>query len=151
MEECELCGRKADQTYVVEVEGVELRVCSKCAKGKKATRNASVQNTGTRAPSPQRHTSRQEMQVVDNYGERIRDARVAMKIPLKVLAEMLNEKETFLSRVESEKTSLPEPLARKLEKALSIKLLEEAALEPEEHRRGAKDRATLGDFVERDN
>ncbi len=142
-----MCGRRTDQIYVVGVEGVELRVCPKCAKGKKVMRDTSVQAPGRRAGAVPRPRARSELQAVDGYGERIRDARLAMKIPLKVLAEMINEKETFLTRVESERTSLPAPLARKLEKALSIKLLEEAALEPEEHRHGAKDRATLGDFV----
>ncbi len=148
MEECELCGRRAEQVYVVDVEGVELRVCPKCAKGKRVIRAAASEQKKPQVRSMQAPKRHAELQVVDNYGERIKAARTAMKIPLKVLAEMINEKETFLARVETEKTSLPEPLARKLEKALSIKLLEEASLEPEEHSRSSKDRATLGDFVE---
>jgi len=33
-------------------------------------------------------------ELIDNYGKVIREAREKMQLPLKVLAEMLNEKET---------------------------------------------------------
>lgn len=146
MEDCELCGRPTEHVYVVDVEGVELRVCPKCAKGKKVVRDESVP---AKAPKPGRvqHAQHAELQLVDDYGARIRAGRESMKIPMRVLAEMLNEKETFLSRVEEQKTAPPEALVKKLEKALGIKLLEEPAAEASESARRGKENATLGDFV----
>ena len=146
MEDCELCGRPTERVYVVDVEGVELRVCPKCAKGKKVIRDASVPIKTSKLRSAPR-AQHGELQLVDDYGARIRSGREAMKIPLKVLAEMLNEKETFLSRVEEQKTAPPEALVKKLEKALGIRLLEEPPAEAQESARRGKENATLGDFV----
>ena len=59
----------------------------------------------------------------------MRIAREHMKIPVKVLAEMISEKEGVISRVEQQKMVPPEPLRKKLEQALRIKLAEAAPSE----------------------
>ena len=33
MQECDICGRKTDKEYVVEIEGAQMHVCERCAKG----------------------------------------------------------------------------------------------------------------------
>jgi putative transcription factor len=74
-----------------------------------------------------------------------------MKLPLSVLAERLAEKESFLERIEAEKTRPSIELAKKLEKELNVKLLEPAEpssmpaiFEPSRKSSGR----TLGDVVE---
>lgn len=152
MHECELCGRKTDTAYVVEIDNVELGVCARCAKGrhiiseisdpKRRTVNRSA---NAQAPVPQRDEDRQ---VVENYGQLIRAARERMKLPLRVLAEMLNEKEGLLSRVEEQKTLPPEGLRKKLERALRISLLEPETSEKASYQNtGRKEAATLGEFM----
>ena len=143
MEECELCGAKAGDIYVINVEDVELRVCTKCAKGKKIVAKAVQKN----APKGfAKENKNEEPQLVENYGSVIHDARESMKLPLKVLAEMINEKETLLLRIEQQRTLPSVALTKKLEKALSIRLAE-----PEQQNKNvvisAKKEATLGDFV----
>ena len=87
-------------------------------------------------------------QVREGFGTAIRSRREQMKLPLKVLAEMLNEKEGMLSRVEQQKTLPPEDLIKKLEKTLNIKLEESGPQEPSAQRVQAKaGAATLGEFV----
>jgi putative transcription factor len=145
MEECEICGAKVNDIYVVDVEDVELRVCTKCAKGKKIVSKV-VKNRGT--PNL-RERKIEDPQLVENYGAAIHNAREAMKIPLKVLAEMLNEKDTLLLRIEQEKTLPSLELTKKIEKALGIKLTE-----PEKQGENVvlnrnRDGATLGDFAEK--
>ncbi len=145
MEECEICGKKANDIYVVNVEDVELRVCTKCAKGKKIVSKA-VDNR--KVQSFPKNSKSEEPQLVENYGALIHNARESMRIPLKVLAEMLNEKETLLLRIEQEQTLPSLQLAKKIEKALMIKLAE-----PEKQNENLvlsrnKERITLGDFVE---
>ncbi|MEM3876096.1 MAG: helix-turn-helix domain-containing protein, partial [Candidatus Micrarchaeaceae archaeon] len=63
-------------------------------------------------------------QIIDDYGETIRRARESMGLSLKVLAELLNEKESFLARIEKQKTTPNSKLIEKLEKTLNIKLIE---------------------------
>ncbi|MEM0154945.1 MAG: multiprotein-bridging factor 1 family protein [Methanothrix sp.] len=151
MEECELCGRQTSVVYVVSIEGVEFRVCASCAKGKKI-----ISEPNERKPNSNgSYTKREKVEtdengpaLIDGYGAAIRNARERLKIPIKVLAEMINEKETFLARVEEEKTEPPMPLVKKLEKTLGISLIS-AADKPETktHSIGQHGNVTLGDYT----
>lgn len=147
MEDCELCGRQTAIVYVAQVEDVELRVCPKCAKGKKII-SSEGHNIARRGARAGKNEKSEEPALIEDYGYTIKEARERLKIPLKVLAEMINEKETFLNRVEAQRTTPPEALVRKLEKALSIKLIEQE--KPGESKRpSAKgEKATLGDFID---
>jgi putative transcription factor len=125
--ECELCGRQTEERYIANIENVELRICARCAKGHHVTeevipRRQSVQSNQARAVPA-------EDELAEDYGSRIRRAREQMKIPVKVLAEMISEKEGVITRVEQQKMTPPEPLRKKLEKALQIKLSTAAATE----------------------
>lgn len=148
MEECELCGAPTKSVYVVNVEDVELRVCTKCAQGKKVVKTQNYTPDAARKPSRPRRE--EDQQLVENYGKVIREARDRMKLPLKVLAEMLNEKETLLSRVEQQSTLPTIELTKKLEKALSIRLTDsdsgtDTGISPSTKKSGA----TLGEFVDK--
>jgi putative transcription factor len=134
MEECEICGKKSSDIYIVNVEEVELRVCTKCAKEARRMVGA----------TPKKNDFDQ---LIDNYGEVIRNARESMKMPIKVLAELISEKESHLLHIEQQKTRPSEELRKKLEKELGIRLVEPAAGQDEKGGRGGGDGATLGDFV----
>ncbi|MFA6908155.1 MAG: helix-turn-helix domain-containing protein, partial [Candidatus Micrarchaeia archaeon] len=75
--------------------------------------------------------------------------RKKMGRPLEVLAERINEKHSFLERVEHEKTLPDVKLAHKLERELGIKLLQEVSSGTAAD---VKDRQgkgmTLGDILE---
>ncbi len=146
MEECEICGKRSKDIYIVNVEEAELRVCTGCAKGKKIVskvveRKVAPKGFGTvKKPDIE--------QLVDNYGEIIHEARERMKIPVKVLAEMISEKETHLLHVEQQRTRPSEELRKKLERALGVRLVEVAPAGDESmHGRGGGDSVTLGDFI----
>ncbi|MDE1871318.1 MAG: TIGR00270 family protein [Candidatus Micrarchaeota archaeon] len=146
MEECEICGIKAGDIYIVDVEDVELRVCTKCARGKKVVSQV-IERPGF-GRKRVAEGNEDEPQLIENYGSAIHSAREAMKIPLKVLAEMLNEKETLLLRIEQQRTLPSVELTKKLEKALAIRLMEKGQQgENPGASRGSRDRATLGDFI----
>lgn len=73
-----------------------------------------------------------------------------MRLPLKVLAEMLNEKETLLLRVEQQRTMPSMELAKALEKALGIKLTESGQPQADGSGYGGKgEKVTLGDYIKR--
>ena len=147
MEECEICGAKAKDIYIVNVEDVELRVCTKCAKGKKIV-SKPVDRAAVRKKTASERKE-EELQLVENYGNVIHNAREAMKLPLKVLAEMLNEKETLLLRIERQRTLPSLELTKKIEKALGIRLAEQEKNNENVDLGGGGDRVTLGDFVKR--
>jgi uncharacterized protein (TIGR00270 family) len=68
-----------------------------------------------------------QSELVENYGEEIRKAREALSLPLKVLAERINEKESTLTRIEKQEMLPSEKTRQKLEKELGIKLLSKAS------------------------
>ncbi len=147
MEDCEMCGKQMTDVFIIAVDPAQLRVCKKCAKGAKVIGRDSTMPISSRpAPQQSRGNAEEDMELIENYGAAIRNAREAMKLPLKVLAEMLNEKETLLLRVEEEKTKPPIQLTKKLERALNIRLA--APSKPEDSYHGKRgDKATLGDFI----
>ncbi|MEM3227477.1 MAG: multiprotein bridging factor aMBF1 [Candidatus Micrarchaeaceae archaeon] len=148
MEECELCGKKTDSIYVIEIDGVELGVCAACAKGKKVLRNP--QRPSRDVPGPgYAKPSLKEPEIAENYGEKIKAAREKLGISLPVLAEMLNEKESHMLRIEQQKTLPPQELVRKLEKFLNIKLTVQEVEERLSQPKGKSEKASIGDFVKK--
>ncbi|MGC8647620.1 MAG: multiprotein bridging factor aMBF1, partial [Candidatus Micrarchaeia archaeon] len=146
MEECELCGKKIEQAYVIEVEGVELRVCADCAVGKHIIQEPKLKKS-KKAEKVAKKDNGSNDQIVENYGSIIREARERMKIPLKVLAEMINEKETLLLRIEEQKTLPSIELTKKLEKALNIKLSAKSQEDEQAHSSRRSEEASLGEFL----
>jgi putative transcription factor len=129
--ECEICGRSTDDLYEIKVEGAMMLVCRRCSAGKevlhkfgKETKQTIRQSVGTRA-APSRgsgNAGEGEEEIVDNYGEVIRSAREALGLPLRVLAEKINETESSLARIERQRAPPSEKVLGKLEKELGIKL-----------------------------
>jgi putative transcription factor len=125
MYSCDICGRQVGKLYVIQIEGAEMAVCGECSEGKNV-----IDTVGDEPKSRKNETKHEEEPVeelIDNYGSVIRNARERMKIPLTVLAEIINEKESTLLRVEKGKMLPNIELTKKLEKELGIKLTEVAA------------------------
>ncbi|HLD84123.1 MAG TPA: multiprotein-bridging factor 1 family protein [archaeon] len=108
--QCEVCGRGAVTKAVIE--GVPLDVCAGCA------------GHGTEIKQPQaRHALEiSESTINPDFSAMIKQARGKVGIERKMLAEKLAVKESILARIEN--GMRPDNVtARKLEKALGIKLL----------------------------
>ncbi|MCX8198378.1 MAG: multiprotein bridging factor aMBF1 [Candidatus Micrarchaeota archaeon] len=142
--DCEICG-EGEAEYIILVEGARLQVCRECSGAGKILK----------APAPQSHgkayakeSSRQELEPVEGYGRIISEARKKLGLPLKVLAERINEKESFLERIEHEKAYPDEKVARKLEKELGVKLLQVAENESAASSQSISKGMTIGDIIE---
>ncbi len=146
MEECELCGKKISDVYVVEIDGVELGVCAGCARGKKVIRT-NAKKSEDKSIIVRRNTPKEEAELIENFGEAVRNAREGMELSLPVLAEMLNEKESHLRHIEQQKTMPSAELTKKLEKFLNIKLTVESKEETGFSTKSKADRASLGEFI----
>ena len=147
MGDCEICGRSSDVLYVVDLEGARMSVCERCSRGKSI-----VSKIGSEQEAPTRTFAREEEpeeEVVEGYGEKIRKAREALGIPMKVLAERINEKESNLIRVENERTLPTEKLVLKLERELNIKLITKQKPSPGNGKikKGRNEPLTLGDIA----
>ncbi len=142
MYDCEMCGGKTGALYIIDVEGVELSVCGKCSMGK------DIIDIMSEEQKPMPHTGAspvEEDELIEGYGSEIRKAREKLGIPLKVLGELINEKESTLLRVEQERMQPSVKLTLKLEKELGIKLTAKPSPSVERAPRGNEPDITLGD------
>ncbi|MCU0631734.1 MAG: multiprotein bridging factor aMBF1, partial [Methanolinea sp.] len=87
-----------------------------------------------------------EGEIVEDYGERIRNARMEKGWTQKDLAMQLKEKELLIKKIEKRDLIPEDELRRKLEKALDIRLID-APAEEEGKRGGGKVVPTLGDVI----
>ncbi len=71
------------------------------------------------------------MELVEDYGEIVRRARMEMGLSQEDLAQMLNEKLTIVKKIESGEFRPSLDLARKIERTLNIRILVPVE-EPEE-------------------
>ncbi|MCD6324229.1 MAG: TIGR00270 family protein [Desulfurococcales archaeon] len=139
---CEMCGRpvRRRDARIVYIEGARLVLCPECYRKvvkkdvaqsvrsltAKPPRPATSHTARTPAPRPQRPRRRalENLEVVQEYAERIRKARERLGWSQRVLAEAVGEGENVIKRMEAGRLTPSIDQARKLEKVLNIKLLE---------------------------
>ena len=120
--DCEMCGEN-EAEYLVSVEGAKLNLCRDCADAGNIIRTLF---NPLRKAEDTSSAPKAELEIIEGYGAIIAGARKRLGLPMEVLAERINEKLSFLERVEHEKTLPDEKVAHKLEKELGIKLLQGA-------------------------
>lgn len=137
---CELCGKDITFCRKVTIEGVQLEVCSECAKFGVEAKKEEPKEQGPRPIVTQRLEFRERRgkpkdvyesggkeELTDDYGVRIRNARSKRGMTLKDLAMKINERATVLSKVEAGQMTPDDKVVKKLEKELGIKLKEKVA------------------------
>lgn len=133
--QCELCGAKIrGKPKIVHIEGAELRVCSQCAKyGTEILRPRSQVEIRKKGPavavSAPRRRSRDVFdlmvgEIVDDYCERIRKARMEKGWSQKELAHTIKEREILIKKIEKGDLIPEDDVRKKLEKILDIRLLD---------------------------
>ncbi|VVB58230.1 Uncharacterised protein [Candidatus Anstonella stagnisolia] len=143
--ECEVCGAE-EASMISLIEGARLNVCYKCAGLGKVV----YQPQQRAREQGSAHIAKPQFEIVEEYDARIQNALRNMKIGVGVLAERINEKESFVERVASGHAKPDEKLARKLEKELGIKLLEETSEGTNAPTATKSAGITLGDILEID-
>jgi len=128
-----MCGKaiSASEMYQAIVEGTMLKVCQSCCKYGKVTKLPEppvLKEKGRGALQPRMLEEIEEM-VTEGYAEIIKAAREAKNLKQEDLAKNINEKESLLHRIETGHMEPNIPLARKLEHALGIKLVEQVKLQ----------------------
>ncbi len=166
MRTCEVCGREIiGPAYLALIEGAELIVCAECtryAKWFKKLGRRELRPSRARAPVPRararesrqvmlaRVSEAEELELVEGFGRKVKEAREARGLTQEELGKMIGEKASVISRIESEKMAPDVVLARKLEHALGIKLLVRARREEvtvRATRRPEVGGLTLGDII----
>jgi putative transcription factor len=120
MAECEICGySKATKRSVVN--SVEFSVCDKCAGlGKVLLPPREQIQSYKKAVS-----ANKEEIIVEDYSQKIKQARERLRLRQDILAKTLGEKLSEIHAVESGRREPSIKLARKIERLLKIELVEE--------------------------
>ena len=134
---CEVCGREIQgPPYYRVIEGGRLTVCSQCSKfsdqewdprrpqaRKSPTRRRSAQ------PKPRRRSdieTAESLGLVDGYGMIIKKARQKKGLTIEDFAKKVSEKESVVKKLEKGNMNPPMNLVRKIQRELSVNILEEA-------------------------
>jgi putative transcription factor len=142
---CEMCGAQATTTALIE--GVELNVCSKCAKFGNIVRKRAQQLPKVTLVSKPQKPDKEILQVIkDNYSIIIRQKRENLGLKQEEFAKLLAEKESLIHKIESGEYTPSLELARKIEKQLGIILIEQKEVSAQNLK--AKDTTfTIGDII----
>jgi putative transcription factor len=148
-----MCGKETTLVKAL-IEGTELNVCSECAKFGKVIKQAPKpiehQQKKTFQPStparPQ-SLSPQVQVIVENFGEIVKKKREQLGLKQEELAKKIAEKESLIQKIESGHFTPSIRLARKLEKFLKIKLVEQFEEKKVSPGTGESEGLTIGDML----
>jgi len=148
--QCEMCGFETDKLFRTKIEGVAMTVCNKCAKFGKFLGPLRIHSDGKpvdkKLPPPPVHEDVLEI-VVDNYSQLIKNAREKLDIKQEELAKKIAEKESLITKMESGSFTPSLALAKKLEKFLKIKLIDELKDSRQIPTKTKSKGFTIGDFI----
>ncbi len=117
--QCEICGKDTNLVKAI-IEGIELNVCSNCAKF-----GSVIKIAPKFVPKPKKVVVEQpEEGIVEDYGKLIKNAREKLGLKQEELALKLNEKHTLVHKWECNELKPTIESAKKLEKFLGIKLMQ---------------------------
>ena len=161
---CEMCGKEVPMTKTVIVEGSRLNVCPGCARFGEDYRASSsngapvtqtvieerLQKRERRMQSKDIYAGSASVELVDDYGGVIREARVAKGMDLDQFAASILEKKGTLAKIESNNLIPDDKLIKKIEKALGIKLTEAVQSGVTVGGGNGRNNMTLGNFIKKE-
>ncbi len=150
---CEICGNEIrGQPHYRIIEGGKMTVCARCTKYGSAEWDPFQPRARPRGrPTPRRPRSEVEaaenLELVEDYGVKIRKARQKMRMTVEDFARKIREKESVIKKLEKEELNPDRKLVRKIKNALNVDILvvEEVSAAPvgAKHSRGR----SLGDIM----
>ena len=146
--QCEMCG-KDTQLFTAELEGSMLNLCESCAKYGKMIKKVAQTQTHSKGIIKKAPLSKKQFVelIVDDFAAKIRNAREKLQLNQEDFAKKLNEKISVIHHFETGKMVPSLDLARKLEKALHITLVEMHEESSGGQKEGKSEAMTIGDIV----
>lgn len=144
MTECEICGAEIEgKAQYIAIGSSKLRVCKTCARyGTAVTEDAEAQaqvKTKTSVGSEQAkqaqltqakrrlyeqmdHEIEEGLEIDDDYGRKIKEAREKAGLKQAELALRINERQSLLRKIEHEEIMPTDAVRKKIERLLKISL-----------------------------
>lgn len=145
---CELCGQKP-AVYDSEIEGTTMNVCEDCVRFGSSKKKRNTNNVNIVLKEKKQEQKEPIFMFVQGYGAIVKRAREKLGLKQEEMAKRLNERESLLHQIESEHIKPSIDTARKLQRELRIKILEEIK-DVEEQKKfglGKSEELTLGHFI----
>ena len=158
--QCEVCGRQIFGAPIrAIIEGAKMTACSECAKlgsgywepkpQRRAKKSIKRQPTISFSKRKQRPTVTETLEVVGDFGQRVRQAREGLGLSHEDLGRKIREKVSVIRKIEIGKMVPDLVLAEKLEHALKITLRVPASEPNVQPVLSSKPRGTtLGDLIQ---
>ncbi len=160
---CEICGSEIKgQPYKTKIDNSVMVTCKECSRyGKvqnepqqtKKPTNKRNNNNNNNYRSNQnraytRKTKEEEYELIEDYAKVIRQKRESRGLTQKQLGEKIYERESVLHKIENGKMVPDLKIARKLEKALNLHLIEKLESDEKEYQDARRFKeATIGDIA----
>jgi len=127
MSYCELCGSQiTGEVIPIVVENVPMKVCRPCSKHGQPAVSKKIE----KKPKPVKEMFTFSLPSVrDDYSKLIKDAREKLGLTHDELGSKIEEQGTVVKLLEQSKFKPDQELAKKLEHALGISLIEEGVHE----------------------
>lgn len=152
--QCDMCGKETN-LFRTMIEGAELNVCKDCGGhgkiiGAVKTKTDILREEARVREFLERKKTIKDIEtnerVVENFSAIVRHKREKLGLTQEEFAKKLNERESIMHNMEKGTFCPPIALARKLERQLDIKLVEEIKSDVKvERTQGEK--LTIGDFI----
>ena len=125
---CEVCGKQIQgKPYRAIIEEAEMLVCSECARHGSTSWESESKPTLIKSKIASKSMKpihvEEELELVEDYAKRIRQAREKLGLSYDDLGKRIGEKVSVLHKIEAVKMVPNKIMARKLEHELKIKLL----------------------------
>ncbi len=140
--QCEMCGKQVQRTHRVLIDGAVLNLCPSCSRFGKildvkeetksikyVTRTPITHHVNKTVRETRRHWVKKEnvesLEIEPDYPSIIKEAREKLGWTHEELANKLQEKKNLIGKIERGELMPSIKLARKIEKLLNVKLLEQ--------------------------
>jgi putative transcription factor len=140
MTECEICGAAiAGKVLYISIGSSKLQVCRACSRhgaavvddphatarwssGSVVSEQAQLAKARQRLYERMDHELEEGLEIAEDYGQRIKEARERAGLKQEDLAKRINEKHSLLRKIENEEILPTAEVRAKLERVLKISL-----------------------------
>lgn len=155
---CDMCS-SPEVIYRIELEGTMLNVCEQCAAYGRVVAKLKHEEPVKKSKKKEKMFEQAELKpkketetmqlIVPEYPQLIKNKRESLGLKQEELAKKIAEKESVIHKLESGRMKPDLNLARKLEKFLKIRLVEEVELESPgtSGKKTSSEGLTLGDLI----
>ena len=148
---CDLCGAKTELLFKTSIENSELNVCKACSVFGKVISEVRIEEAKPKKAREEAQMQSPEKELIfvitADYAEKIKKKREELGLKQEDFAKIINEKQALVHKMETGHFEPNIDLARKLERFLKIKLIEQYE---ETHDKAAREKTgtfTIGDFT----